>query len=212
MSRIQTKDSVLKRPHGDPASATRLSGPSCASASERRLVGSARAGSRRRRRWASAVGVDRQGRGPEVVAEGLSSYTTWREGVDRAVAEGSRPSIAAQTVTQWAKSKSSAGGTGPAAGRSDRSPARARSADRASIRRARARGSCDGAAGRRWGGHPAPDDSPGAHAWRHRRGSRGCGQGRAHGLRAADSRSARRKRRSESLPARHAVPGAMATT
>ena len=41
---------------------------------------------------------------PQIVAAGLSSYTAWREGADRAVADGSRPSISAQTVTQWAKS------------------------------------------------------------------------------------------------------------
>jgi ATP-dependent exoDNAse (exonuclease V) beta subunit len=40
---------------------------------------------------------------PRTVEAGLADYTAWRAGVDAAVADGGRPSIAAQTVTQWAR-------------------------------------------------------------------------------------------------------------
>ena len=40
---------------------------------------------------------------PRTVEAGLADYTTWRTRTDAAVADGGRPSIAAQTVTQWAK-------------------------------------------------------------------------------------------------------------
>ena len=57
---------------------------------------------------------------PQTVAEGLSSYTAWRGGVDCAVADGLRSLIVVQTVTQWAKSKILCWkGTGPAAGTGD---------------------------------------------------------------------------------------------
>jgi ATP-dependent exoDNAse (exonuclease V) beta subunit len=40
---------------------------------------------------------------PQTVEAGLAEYRAWRKGSDSAVAGGARPSIAAQTVTQWAK-------------------------------------------------------------------------------------------------------------
>jgi ATP-dependent exoDNAse (exonuclease V) beta subunit len=40
---------------------------------------------------------------PEIVESGLAAYNSWREGRDRAIAAGSQPSIAVQTVTQAAK-------------------------------------------------------------------------------------------------------------
>ena len=40
---------------------------------------------------------------PRTVEAGLADYTAWRTRTDAAVADGSRRSIAAQTVTQWSK-------------------------------------------------------------------------------------------------------------
>jgi ATP-dependent exoDNAse (exonuclease V) beta subunit len=40
---------------------------------------------------------------PKIVGAGLADYMAWRDGNDAAVVSGSQPSIAAQTVTQWAK-------------------------------------------------------------------------------------------------------------
>jgi ATP-dependent exoDNAse (exonuclease V) beta subunit len=40
---------------------------------------------------------------PQIVEAGLADYRAWRTGSDAAVACGARPSVMAQTVTQWAK-------------------------------------------------------------------------------------------------------------
>ena len=106
---FKTKDSVLMRPNGDPASSNTVcpglhafdSGHSVVWWDPRDLKLDAEPplGIRRSELIVKDVA-------PQIVAAGLSTYTTWREGVDRAVADGSRPSISAQTVTQWAKNVS----------------------------------------------------------------------------------------------------------
>jgi ATP-dependent helicase/nuclease subunit A len=42
---------------------------------------------------------------PEVVEAGLADYSSWRAGKERTIAAGSQPSVAVQTVTRWAKSE-----------------------------------------------------------------------------------------------------------
>ncbi len=103
---FKTKDSVLTRPNGDPASSNTVcpglhaldSSHSVAwwDPHDLKLHAEPPLGIRRSELIVKDVA-------PQTVAEGLSTYKSWREGVDRAVAEGSRPSIATQTVTQWAK-------------------------------------------------------------------------------------------------------------
>jgi ATP-dependent helicase/nuclease subunit A len=44
---------------------------------------------------------------PQVVEAGRTDYIAWRDAGAAAVASGARPSIAAQTVTQWAKARAS---------------------------------------------------------------------------------------------------------
>jgi ATP-dependent helicase/nuclease subunit A len=104
---FKTKDSVLMRPNGDPASSNTVAPGLHAFDSSHSVVwwdphdlkldAEPPLGIRRSELIVKDVA-------PQTVAEGLSTYKAWREGVDRAVAEGSRPSIAAQTVTQWARS------------------------------------------------------------------------------------------------------------
>jgi ATP-dependent exoDNAse (exonuclease V) beta subunit len=40
---------------------------------------------------------------PKIVEAGLADYRAWREGSDAAIASGSKPSVAIQTATHWAK-------------------------------------------------------------------------------------------------------------
>ena len=104
---FKTKDSVHTRPNGDPASSSTVcpglhtfdSSHSVVWWDPRDLKLDAEPplGIRRSELIVKDVA-------PQIVASGLSSYTAWRESADRAVADGSRPSISAQTVTQWAKS------------------------------------------------------------------------------------------------------------
>ena len=104
---FKTKDSVLMRPNADPASSNTVCPGLHAFDSNHSVVwwdprdlkldAEPPLGIRRSELIVKDVA-------PQIVAAGLSTYTTWREGVDRAVVDGSRPSISAQTVTQWAKS------------------------------------------------------------------------------------------------------------
>ena len=204
---FKTKDSVLMRPNADPASSNTVCPGLHAFESNHSVVwwdphdlkldAEPPLGIRRSELIVKDVA-------PQIVAAGLSSYRTWREGADRAVADGARPSISAQTVTQWAKSGRLLTSREVAAGRGDRGSARARSADGTPIRRARSRRSCDGAAGWRCGCHPTTHFSPGAHAGRDRRGSRIGGEGRANRPGAADSRARAQSVKGKSLQARHA--------
>ena len=103
---FKTKDSVLMRPNADPASSNTVCPGLHAFDSSHSVVwwdphdlkldAEPPLGIRRSELIVKDVA-------PQIVAAGLSAYRTWREGADRAVADGARPSISAQTVTQWAK-------------------------------------------------------------------------------------------------------------
>ena len=103
---FRSKDSVLMRPNGDPASSNTVARVCTPLAPVTRSCGGIRAtlkldaepplGIRRSELIVKDVA-------PQVVEAGLADYKAWRDGNDAAVVSGSRPSIAAQTVTQWAK-------------------------------------------------------------------------------------------------------------
>ena len=103
---FRSKDSVLMRPNGDPASPNTVSpGLHAFGAShsivwwdprDLKLYAEPPLGIRRSELIVKDVA-------PQIVQAGLADYKAWRDGNDAAVASGSRPSIAAQTVTQWAK-------------------------------------------------------------------------------------------------------------
>jgi ATP-dependent helicase/nuclease subunit A len=118
---FKSKDSVLMRPNGDPAGASTVSpglhvfdtqsAPTPATIStppaipysivwwdprNLELKAEPPLGIRRSELIVKDVAA-------RTVEAGLADYTTWRTRSDAAVAEGGRPSIAAQTVTQWAK-------------------------------------------------------------------------------------------------------------
>lgn len=103
---FRSKDSVLIRPNGDPASSTTVSpglhtfGASHAvvwwDPRDLKLKAEPPLGIRRSELIVKDVA-------PQIVEAGLADYKAWRNGNDAAVVSGSRPSIAAQTVTQWAK-------------------------------------------------------------------------------------------------------------
>jgi ATP-dependent helicase/nuclease subunit A len=105
---FKSKDSVLMRPNGDPAGASTvcpgLHQPHAAKPysivwwDPRNLELNAEPplGIRRSELIVKDVA-------PRTVEAGLADYTAWRTRTDAAVADGGRRSIAAQTVTQWAK-------------------------------------------------------------------------------------------------------------
>jgi ATP-dependent exoDNAse (exonuclease V) beta subunit len=103
---FRSKDSVLIRPNGDPASSTTVApGLHTFGAShsvvwwdprDLKLKAEPPLGIRRSELIVKDVA-------PKIVEEGLADYKAWRDANDAAVVSGSRPSIAAQTVTQWAK-------------------------------------------------------------------------------------------------------------
>lgn len=103
---FRSKDSVLIRPNGDPASSTTVApglhtfGASHAvvwwDPRDLKLEAEPPLGIRRSELIVKDVA-------PQIVEAGLADYKAWRDGNDAAVVSGSRPSIAAQTVTQWAK-------------------------------------------------------------------------------------------------------------
>ncbi|HEV3215172.1 MAG TPA: UvrD-helicase domain-containing protein [Vicinamibacterales bacterium] len=103
---FRSKDSVLIRPNGDPASPSTVSpglhafgaGHSVVWWDPRDLKLDAEPplGIRRSELIVKDVA-------PRIVEAGLADYRAWRGGSDAALAGGSRPSVTAQTVTQWAK-------------------------------------------------------------------------------------------------------------
>jgi ATP-dependent exoDNAse (exonuclease V) beta subunit len=103
---FRSKDSVLIRPNGDPASSSTVSpGLHAFGAShsvvwwdprELKLDAEPPLGIRRSELIVKDVA-------PQIVEAGLADYRSWREGGDAAVAGGSRPSVAIQTATQWAR-------------------------------------------------------------------------------------------------------------
>jgi ATP-dependent helicase/nuclease subunit A len=109
---FRSKDSVLIRPNGDPASLiTVCPGLQTFGAShsvvwwdprELKLDAEPPLGIRRSELIVKDVV-------PEIVEAGLAEYKAWREMCNAAVANGSRPSIVAQTVTKWARARGSEG-------------------------------------------------------------------------------------------------------
>jgi hypothetical protein len=105
---FRSKDSVLIRPNGDPASSNTVTpGLHTFGASHavvwwdpRDLKLDAEPPLGIRRSELIIKDVARQ-----IVEAGLAAYKAWRDGHDAAVISGSRPSITAQTVTQWAKAE-----------------------------------------------------------------------------------------------------------
>jgi ATP-dependent helicase/nuclease subunit A len=107
---FKSKDSVLIRPNGDPASPSTVSpGLHAFGAShsvvwwdprDLKLGAEPPLGIRRSELIVKDVA-------PQTVEAGLENYVTWRSGRDAAVTVGARPSIAAQTVTQWAQAVAS---------------------------------------------------------------------------------------------------------
>lgn len=103
---FRSKDSVLMRPNGDPASPNTVSPGLHAFGGSHSIVwwdprdlklyAEPPLGIRRSELIVKDVA-------PQIVQAGLADYKAWRDGNDAAVASGSRPSIAALTVTQWAK-------------------------------------------------------------------------------------------------------------
>jgi ATP-dependent exoDNAse (exonuclease V) beta subunit len=103
---FQSKDSVLIRPNGVLASSTTVApGQHTFGAShavvwwdprDLKLKAEPPLGIRRSELIVKNVA-------PQIVEAGLADYKAWRHGNDAAVVSGSLPSIAAQTVTQWAK-------------------------------------------------------------------------------------------------------------
>jgi ATP-dependent exoDNAse (exonuclease V) beta subunit len=103
---FKSKDSVLMRPNGDPASTNTVSPGLHSFAASHSVV------------WWDGRNLELNAEPPlgirrselivkdvaaRTVEEGLSDYTDWRTRTDAAVTDGSRRSIAAQTVTQWSK-------------------------------------------------------------------------------------------------------------
>jgi ATP-dependent exoDNAse (exonuclease V) beta subunit len=113
---FRSKDSVLVRPNGDPASSSTVSpGLHAFGAShsvvwwdprDLKLDAEPPLGIRRSELIVKDVA-------PRIVEAGLADYRAWRGGNDASVASGSRPSIAAQSVTQWAKTGGSRHGLPP---------------------------------------------------------------------------------------------------
>ena len=103
---FKSKDSVLMRPNGDPASTNTVAPGLHAFGASHSVVwwdprnlelnAEPPLGIRRSELIVKDVA-------PRTVEAGLADYTAWRTRTDAAVAEGGRRSIAAQTVTQWAK-------------------------------------------------------------------------------------------------------------
>jgi ATP-dependent exoDNAse (exonuclease V) beta subunit len=103
---LKSKDSVLVRPNGDPASTNTVAPGLHAFGASHSVV------------WWDPRNLELKAEPPlgirrselivkdvaaRTVEAGLADYTAWRTRTDAAVAEGSRRSIAAQTVTQWSK-------------------------------------------------------------------------------------------------------------
>jgi ATP-dependent helicase/nuclease subunit A len=103
---FKSKDSVVVRPNGDPASTNTVT-PGLHELSEGQSVV-----------WWDGRNLELKADPPlgirrselivkdvasKTVEAGLADYTAWRTRTDAAVADGARRSIAAQTVTQWAK-------------------------------------------------------------------------------------------------------------
>jgi ATP-dependent helicase/nuclease subunit A len=109
---FKSKDSVLLRPNGDPATVNTV----CPGLHVRE-AGSSEAAETSIVWWdprnlkldaEPPLGIRRselivKDIAPQIIEAGLADYRAWRDGNDAAVVSGSRPSIAAQTVTQWAK-------------------------------------------------------------------------------------------------------------
>ena len=104
--KFPSKDSVLMRPSGDPASSSTVApGLHAFGASHSVVWWDPRAlnlgaepplGIRRSDLIVKDVA-------PKIVEAGLADYEAWRQAGDAAVANGSRPSIATETVTRWAR-------------------------------------------------------------------------------------------------------------
>ncbi|MGH9147510.1 MAG: UvrD-helicase domain-containing protein, partial [Vicinamibacterales bacterium] len=103
-----SKDSVLLRPNGDPALPDTVS-PGLHVLNSRhgivwwdpralKLDAAAPLGIRRSELIVKDVG-------PDVIEEGLSRHHTWRAGREAATRAGSQPSVDAQIVTQWVKTR-----------------------------------------------------------------------------------------------------------
>jgi ATP-dependent exoDNAse (exonuclease V) beta subunit len=103
---FKSKDSVLMRPNGDPASTNTVAPGLHAFGAGHSVV------------WWDPRNLDLNAEPPlgirrselivkdvaqRTVEAGLADYTAWRTRTDGAVADGALRSIAAQTVTQWAK-------------------------------------------------------------------------------------------------------------
>ena len=103
---FRSKDSVLMRPNGDPASENTVApglyvfGVSHSvvwwDPRELKLGADAPLGIRRPELIVKDVA-------PKIVESGLADYRAWREGSDAALASGAMPSTTTQTVTQWAR-------------------------------------------------------------------------------------------------------------
>ena len=103
---FSSKDSVLLRPNGDPAFSGTVSPGLHVFGNSHAVVW-----------WGPQVlhlgaepplGIRRselivKDVAPKIVKAGLAEYEAWRQGTDAAVKAGSVPSIATQTVTQWAR-------------------------------------------------------------------------------------------------------------
>ena len=103
---FRSKDSVLIRPNGDPASASTVSPGLHAFGASHSIV------------WwdprqlnlhaEPPLGIRRselivKNVAPQIVEDGLAEYRAWRKGRAAALAGGSRPSIVPRTVTRWAR-------------------------------------------------------------------------------------------------------------
>ena len=103
---FRSKDSVLFRPNGDPASARTVTPGLHVFGDTHAVVwwdpralhlgAEPPLGLRRSELIVKDVA-------PRIVNAGLAEYDAWRQGTDAAIAAGAVPSIAAQTVTQWAR-------------------------------------------------------------------------------------------------------------
>jgi ATP-dependent helicase/nuclease subunit A len=103
---FKSKDTVWRRPNEDPASATTVAPGLHAFGESHSVV------------WWDPRNLDLKAEpplgirrselivkdvAPRTVEAGLAEYSAWRTRTDAAVAQGSRRTIAAQTVTQWSK-------------------------------------------------------------------------------------------------------------
>jgi ATP-dependent helicase/nuclease subunit A len=111
---FKSKDSVLLRPNGDPATANTVcpglhvrragpTGPAEVSTvwwdpCHLTLNAEAPLGIRRSELIVKDVA-------PQIVEAGLADYGAWRHGSDAAISGGSRPTITTQTVTAWTKAE-----------------------------------------------------------------------------------------------------------